>query len=172
MVYALLSLARKDRPPFSTHPDVLVPDYEISVKDIFIKTARLMYKGTNDLRYLCHVEDRSLRKLRDLPSWVPDYTARLSPMPFYRLKNHGPSMHHNASKGVEHYQDRGQLTSSQLIVSGYLLSRIVEVPETFPVGIMSESPRDPGVAQVNDTWLRVLAMAGRIGEAQMKTLNP
>ncbi|KAI9776100.1 MAG: hypothetical protein M1839_000613 [Geoglossum umbratile] len=53
-IYALIGLAWKERPPFSTHPDVLAPDYSLDTREVFIKTARLMFLGYGDLRYLCH----------------------------------------------------------------------------------------------------------------------
>jgi hypothetical protein len=171
MIYALLSLGWKDRPPFSTHPGVLVPDYEIPVKDLFIKTARVMFECTKDLRYLCHVEDRSERQLRDLPSWVPDYTAYLRPVPFYLQRLPGPNMHHNASKGIKQYQDPGGLTSDHLLVLGFRLSRIAEVADRFPVGNWVESSTDDGAASLIESWHQIFQFAAQISETQMKTLN-
>ncbi|PMD57448.1 uncharacterized protein K444DRAFT_54175 [Hyaloscypha bicolor E] len=124
MIYALLSLAWKELHPFSSHPGLSVPDYEISVRDLFIKTARVMLECTNDFQYLCHVEDRLQRKLHGLPSWVPDYTPYLRPSTFYLQRFPGPNMYRNAGKGLEKYQNPGGLTSDQLFVSGFRLSRL------------------------------------------------
>src|SRR5205814_4267541 len=78
-IYALLSLAWKERPPFSTHPDVLVPDYTVSTKTLYIKTTRVMIQSYGNLRILSHVEDHSAREMHDLPSWVPDFSVPVNP---------------------------------------------------------------------------------------------
>jgi hypothetical protein len=77
-IYALLGIAWKERPPFSTHSDVLVPDYTISARTLYIKTTRVMIQSYGDLRILSHVEDQTSRKMQDLPSWVPDFSGAVA----------------------------------------------------------------------------------------------
>ncbi|KAL9026625.1 MAG: hypothetical protein Q9180_007456, partial [Flavoplaca navasiana] len=66
-IYALLGIAWKERPPFSTHPGVIVPDYEPSVREVYTKVAKTMLLSRKDLRYLSHVFQES--ELTD-PYWI------------------------------------------------------------------------------------------------------
>ena len=46
--------------------------YEMSVEDVYISTAAYLLQRMPLASYLSAVEDKKLRKLKDLPSWVPD----------------------------------------------------------------------------------------------------
>jgi len=122
-IYALIGLAWKERPPFSTHPEALIPDYSLEPHALFAKTARLMLLSHKDVRFLCHVEDRSFRKMKGLPSWVPDYTVPLRPTPFYLLS----STKYSASKGLAFSLDDHDLFAKELRVTGFRLSQICAV---------------------------------------------
>jgi hypothetical protein len=65
-VYALLGLA-------TDHVDV-VPDYGKSVIDVYTSTAREMMTSSGNLDVLRACEKEGL--MGDLPSWVPDWTAK------------------------------------------------------------------------------------------------
>jgi hypothetical protein len=53
----------------------LLPNYRLSVEDVYIDTAKAIIQAYNCLNILSHVEDMSYRKLQNLPSWVPDYSS-------------------------------------------------------------------------------------------------
>lgn len=60
----------------------LIPDYYADVRDVFRKAAEAMIRKTWTLSVLSHVQDPSETKIKDLPSWVPDFSARLGQTPF------------------------------------------------------------------------------------------
>jgi hypothetical protein len=68
-IYAFLGLIPEDS------WDGLSIDYERPTSDTFTQATWAMIKSTQSLRILSFVEDRSLRKVPQLPSWVPDYSA-------------------------------------------------------------------------------------------------
>jgi hypothetical protein len=53
------------------------PDYGKSVEAVFTELATLSIEFNQDLRILKFVEDSSSRKIKSLPSWVPDCTAKV-----------------------------------------------------------------------------------------------
>ncbi|KAH0565452.1 hypothetical protein GP486_001152 [Trichoglossum hirsutum] len=167
-IYALIGLAWKERPPFSTHPDVLVPDYSLDTREVFIKTARLMFLGYGDLKYLCHVEDRSIRKMKGLPSWVPDYSVRLRPIPFYLLSSSGPRKYYSASKGLPFTLGNSTLLAPQLHVLGFRLSRIKSMAR-FKSLFTDDAP---AVWELDPAWYKVCTFAANITTLQKRTLPP
>lgn len=46
MTYAFLGLAWRERLPFTTHPDAIVPDYKISVQDLYSRWLKPCYSHT------------------------------------------------------------------------------------------------------------------------------
>jgi heterokaryon incompatibility protein (HET) len=162
-IYALLSIAWKDRPPFSTHPDVLIPDYTISTKALYIKTTRVMIQSYGNLRILDHVEDESVRKMQDLPSWVPDFSVTLSAISLTnRLGRHV----YKASKGLEYIADHAGYDEETLRVSGFQLSVIRDTADRFPHGVYEESP-----GELDGHFIKIFKFAAEISETQMKTMN-
>ena len=162
-IYALLGLAWKDRPPFSTHPGVLTPDYSLNPEDVYIKTARLMLLSHGDLRYLCHVEDRSLRKLEGLPSWVPDYSVPLRPLPYYLLS----STKFDASKGLACSRCEDDMFSRDLRVSGFRLSPIVATARFYYPEDETENER-----YVAEAMQAIAAFVAGISDAQLLLMKP
>lgn len=62
----------------------LVPNYSAEVRDVFIQAAKAMInkrKGSI-LAVLSHLQDSSDTRIQGLPSWVPDFSARLGRIPF------------------------------------------------------------------------------------------
>ncbi|KAI8656306.1 HET domain-containing protein [Fusarium sp. Ph1] len=75
-IFAFLNLAEDDLG--------LVPDYSAQVRDVFVQAARAMInkrKGSI-LAVLSHLQDSSDTRIQGLPSWVPDFSARLGRIPF------------------------------------------------------------------------------------------
>ncbi|KAF5605706.1 heterokaryon incompatibility (het-6OR allele) [Fusarium pseudocircinatum] len=62
----------------------LQPDYSADVKDIFIQATKTMIDKRigSQLAVLSHVQDLSDTRIQGLPSWVPDFSARLGRVPF------------------------------------------------------------------------------------------
>ncbi|EAU33597.1 predicted protein [Aspergillus terreus NIH2624] len=51
------------------------PDYRKSTAQVFAETTRIIIDEGRELRMLSAVLDHSLRRLENLPSWVPDYSV-------------------------------------------------------------------------------------------------
>ncbi|KAF4629992.1 hypothetical protein G7Y89_g8154 [Cudoniella acicularis] len=159
-IYALLSMAQKTKPPFSSNPDILLPDYRISAKDLYIKVMRSLLQSYPDLRCLCMVEDRSVRNLDDLPTWVPDFTAPLRPLPlsyrgFYKYR---------ASEGVPQLTEFGNSPEATLPVSGYRLSK-VEALSVPP------DPSSTDAQKIHSYWGQVFQFAAEVPEIQFKSTD-
>ncbi|KAK3328228.1 heterokaryon incompatibility protein-domain-containing protein [Cercophora scortea] len=86
-VYAFLGLA--DRNTFTSQPTAtttaeaptIKPDYSLPVHQVYTSVTTSLMLSQGDLRLLSHVQDASLTKIPDLPSWVPDYSVVLDPYP-------------------------------------------------------------------------------------------
>jgi hypothetical protein len=116
-VYAFLGLADKRLAPFRTHPKALVPDYNLSVQDIYTETARLLLLSHGNLSLLSHVQDPSLTQIPDLPSWAPDWSANLDPYP---LRFRGPGFW-KASGNKPWNVNAFSLGNGHLDVEGYMV---------------------------------------------------
>ena len=53
----------------------IVPDYTKSVPQVYIEATQYLLNTSSNLSILSTVEDRVFRKLKTLPSWVPDYSV-------------------------------------------------------------------------------------------------
>ncbi|KAG5801029.1 hypothetical protein H9Q74_013970 [Fusarium xylarioides] len=62
----------------------LQPDYSADVKEVFIQATKTMIDKRigSHLAVLSHVQDLSDTRIQGLPSWVPDFSARLGRVPF------------------------------------------------------------------------------------------
>ncbi|KAG7405199.1 hypothetical protein LZL87_006552 [Fusarium oxysporum] len=62
----------------------LQPDYNADVKDVFIQATKTMIEKRigSHLAVLSHVQDLSDTRIQGLPSWMPDFSARLGRVPF------------------------------------------------------------------------------------------
>ncbi|KAL8834196.1 MAG: hypothetical protein Q9176_007624 [Flavoplaca citrina] len=127
-IYALLGIAWKERPPFSTHPGAIVSDNEVSVREVYTNVAKTMLLSRKDLHYLSHVQDASFTAIDELPSWVPDYSVELRPAP---LSMRGaPSW--KASGGLSWNQQLGYQEPGSLNVLGFRLDTIVDAVREKP----------------------------------------
>lgn len=80
-VYAFLSLADHGRYPFTKGTDPIKPDYSLPVSKIFTQVAWSLIRSYRNIHLLSHVQDQSLTRIANLPSWVPDYTVSIQPYP-------------------------------------------------------------------------------------------
>ena len=53
----------------------IVPDYTKSVTQVYIEATQYLLETSRNLSILSTVEDRTFRELKNLPSWVPDYSV-------------------------------------------------------------------------------------------------
>ncbi|KAF5671817.1 heterokaryon incompatibility (het-6OR allele) [Fusarium circinatum] len=62
----------------------LQPDYSADVKKVFIQATKTMIDKRigSHLAVLSHVQDLADKRIQGLPSWVPDFSARLGRVPF------------------------------------------------------------------------------------------
>ncbi|KAI8713807.1 HET domain-containing protein [Fusarium sp. LHS14.1] len=62
----------------------LVPNYSVEVRDVYIQAARAMInkRMASELAVLSRLQDSSDTRIQGLPSWVPDFSARLGRIPF------------------------------------------------------------------------------------------
>jgi hypothetical protein len=75
-IFAFLGLANNDLG--------IVPDYGATVQDVYRTATVAMMKERNLLSILSQVQDAQNTKIPDLPSWVPDFSARLGRVPLDR----------------------------------------------------------------------------------------
>jgi len=119
-VYAFLGLADRGMAPFRSHPDALVPNYNLSVQEVYTETARVLLTSYRNLSLLSHVEDSSQRRIANLPSWVPDYSVELDPYP---LRYRGTSRW-KASGNLTWEPNVFAMANGELEVTGYHLDTI------------------------------------------------
>jgi hypothetical protein len=73
-VYAGLGIVSRFLLPASQ--PLFRPDYSLSVQQVYTDTAFYSVLNVPLLSMLSCVKDRSLRRLKGLPSWVPDFSTR------------------------------------------------------------------------------------------------
>jgi Heterokaryon incompatibility protein (HET) len=74
-VYAALGMATKFLPP--GEEAIIIPDYSLSTSEVYKMVTAFFIFNLPNLAVLSHVEDKSIRVLLDLPSWVPDFSPEI-----------------------------------------------------------------------------------------------
>lgn len=149
MIYAFLGIAWMERPPFSMHPTAIVPDYKISVLELYANVAKTMLQSYKDLRFLSQVQDRSCNVIDNLPSWVPDYSVDLKPTP---LSMRGvPSW--KASGDLSWNYELGCEQAGMLNVSGYRLD-----PITTTITVELDAHDFAETSATDDYWINVFGL--------------
>ncbi|GME44176.1 hypothetical protein GTA08_BOTSDO04307 [Neofusicoccum parvum] len=72
-VYAILGIANRFWP--ADRPKLIVPDYEVDPKEVFLSVATVLLSRTPFLALLSALEHDSERGTSDSPSWVPDWSS-------------------------------------------------------------------------------------------------
>ncbi|KAF3002471.1 hypothetical protein E8E13_005317 [Curvularia kusanoi] len=143
-VYALLGLASPTMAPFRTNPAAITPNYSMSVQQVYMATAKAFLTDYRNLTLLSHVEDPSMRRIADLPSWVPDYSVTLEPYPLpYRGKGHW-----TASGNLPWHMNTFRMDDGLLDVQGYCLDHIDQT------SILSDESSDPSAL-----WASIVRLA-------------
>ncbi|KAF2730727.1 hypothetical protein EJ04DRAFT_567496 [Polyplosphaeria fusca] len=122
-VYAFLGLADRRMAPFRSHPDVLKPDYSLSVQQVYLEAAQAIMVSYRNLSLLSHVQDASRTRIPGLPSWVPDYSVTLDPYP---LRFRGPG-HWKAAGKLGWDPNVFSMSQGLLDVQGYQLDHVDQV---------------------------------------------
>ncbi|KAF1831038.1 hypothetical protein BDW02DRAFT_572447 [Decorospora gaudefroyi] len=143
-VYAFLGLANRNMSPFRTQPDALLADYNLDVQEIYTEVTRLLMSTYKNLSWLSHVEDLSQRKIRGLPSWVPDLSVPLDPYP---LQYRGPGRWSAAGHRVWR-PDIASMKRGLLQVQGHQLDHIDQTS-----ALLSESEDSAA------TWASIVKLA-------------
>ena len=143
-IYAFLGLADRNLEPFRNQPDALTPDYNLSVSQVYTEAARSILLSYGNLSLLSHVQDLSTTKVRDLPSWVPDYSVYLDPYP---LRYRGPGFWNACGKSTWNI-NIFSLADNKLDVQGYKLDTI------HSTSVLSNESNDPSAA-----WASVVKLA-------------
>jgi hypothetical protein len=78
-VYGCLGLAEKMLGYRPQDEELIIPDYNLSSKEVFTKIMTLYYRNAKDLDLAfsaLETSDQRHRDYRELPSWIPDFTLR------------------------------------------------------------------------------------------------
>jgi hypothetical protein len=149
MIYAFLGLGWRERKPFTTHPTAIVPDYKISVQELYTKVTKVFLQSYEDLKFLSHVQEPTLAVVKNLPSWVPDYSVELKPPP---LSMRGDCKW-NAAGSFTWEADKGILNACTLDVQSVRLDTVIEVSIT-----QAES------VHADDNWSSVFRLVRNTGD--------
>ncbi|KAF2661969.1 hypothetical protein K491DRAFT_586091 [Lophiostoma macrostomum CBS 122681] len=144
-VYAFLGLADKTLQPFRDQPGVLMPNYNLTVQQVYTEATRSLLTGYGSLTLLSHVQDPSLTKIPNLPSWVPDFSTKLDP---YALRFRGPAFWRacgNAKWDINVFS----MEHGELDVQGYKLDTIDQTSI-----LLNENGEDPA-----DFWASIVKLA-------------
>ena len=124
-IFGVLGIAEKALPSEVGMP--LRPDYspESIAQDIFTLVATLMLEKLPRLSNLSHVEDKGSRRVKGLPSWVPDYTNTLMPVPLTSIRGQTDAFDCCPENGVTDMQHIIDETSLRL--NGAVFDRVSQV---------------------------------------------
>lgn len=143
-IYAFLGLAKPTAAPFRRDPITITPDYNMSVQQVYLTATKALLIGFRNLAILSHVEDRSIRRIASLPSWVPDYSVTLEPYPLpYRGKGYW-----RASGNMPWKMNVFDMDHGLLDVQGYRLDYVDQT------SILSDESSDPSAS-----WTSVVNLA-------------
>ena len=129
-VYAALGMATKFLPPDTE--TILLPDYSLSTIEVYQNTTLFLIQKLPFLALLSFVEDRSLRLISDLPSWVPDFSTH-SVNTTYRSRYE--AYPHNACPSERGTYPRSIAGSTLKLYGGYFdtVSSVVEAMSNYRV---------------------------------------
>ncbi|KAE8441904.1 hypothetical protein EG329_004210, partial [Mollisiaceae sp. DMI_Dod_QoI] len=75
-IYAFVGLSREFSEKVHLTGDAkLMPSYEKSAREVYIETSKFIMGSMGSLELLSLRQDEVLAKIKDLPSWVPDFSA-------------------------------------------------------------------------------------------------
>lgn len=119
----------------------LLPDYSLINAEVYLNFTVQCILQENTLDILSQVEDRSLREVEGLPSWVPDYSVRLTDkiIPLIRAKgNNLPNPNRFSAGGQEPPEVNWSVNNPHALkAAGQTLGaiRVVSNPDTAALGL-------------------------------------
>lgn len=125
-IYAFLGIADRDAKPFTTHPGLLIPDYRIPAREVYIRTTRCLLQSYSDLSLLYEKEPQVDTRIDGLPSWAPDWSAELLLDPLTRRAS---SSSWGAAGALMWQPDTRDFGDTLLGVQGKSLGNIVALSE-------------------------------------------
>ncbi|PVH69010.1 hypothetical protein DL98DRAFT_186794 [Cadophora sp. DSE1049] len=124
-IFGVLGIAQKALPPEMAMP--LRPDYSLksTAESVFTSIVTLLLEKLPRLSNLSHVEDKGSRRFAGLPSWVPDYTNTLTPVPLTSIR--GETYAFNCCPDDYMPDAQHTIAGSSLRLNGALFDRVSEV---------------------------------------------
>ncbi|KAK3691217.1 hypothetical protein LTR37_018805 [Vermiconidia calcicola] len=88
-VYGMAGLVKLAQASHREQSEALPPPrYDADVEEVIVDWAKWMVKNMDNYMLFSHVGDETHRRLKTLPSWVPDITTSLMPNTFIYLDQH------------------------------------------------------------------------------------
>ncbi|KAF2432368.1 hypothetical protein EJ08DRAFT_695479 [Tothia fuscella] len=130
-VFAMLPIVRPSKRTATTGKKIPLPvaDYGKSVQDIFTETAKFVIEERQDLLIWWTERAPNARKIKDLPSWAPDWTSGLPTVVVKPTAEGHPSLR----SWWENIPDRKPIavTDNKLHLQAHRLDRISTVSKMF-----------------------------------------
>ncbi|KAI0098139.1 heterokaryon incompatibility protein-domain-containing protein, partial [Nemania sp. FL0031] len=151
-IYAFMSISREFHSNFLAGDGQikLAPNYQLSTREVFIESAKMMLLSSPALELLSLVQNTEIETtVEDLPSWVPDFSIRDTrlplefgfPSPFTAAD--GLGLAHRVFLSTDILEVRGvyirTITSVVTFESGVVLSKLADIVSHIPT--LSAIPR-------------------------------
>ena len=131
--------------------DLLDVDYSSSIEDVYINAACSILKHDGNLNFLAHCTDRPERPTLELPTWVPDWTAKNAPDHLYKRTRSGLLYSASGKLSGGFQIDRDQRT---LHCEGAVFDVVEQVSE-----LSGDSFHGPEVIKTWTAWLSSVGFA-------------
>jgi hypothetical protein len=134
-IYALYGLLPKNAPWAQRNVQHIVPDYNKPVKQVYMEAAWFQLACMNSLGFLGDVQDLAATRMKNLPSWVPDYSVHLFPNTVSRLWinrstcNPAGVSPFSAAVGLDFATPLSSQPSPALSLQGVLCDFVIDVGE-------------------------------------------
>lgn len=117
-IYALLGVQSEDLPMAP-----IMVDYKQPVHELYIDVSKKMIAARSSLQVCTYAPERQGGQVHNLPSWIPDWTAKALTVPFEFLDLN--SLYFRASTNRIH-RDTVQRPAGQLWAKGEIVDAVVE----------------------------------------------
>lgn len=151
-VYSLLGLAKTNKNQATkgkVDRDTIYPDYSSSIDAVFHQITKILIEQDSSLALLSTVEDASLRKTPNLPSWVPDY-AVWQESTILGMPDNLHQYYAGGDKSVLIYSSHVSWDDGVLSLAGYEVDTIIEVGNFLDTNLIENS-----VPKVLRSWLKL-----------------
>lgn len=108
----------------------LIPGYDASIESAYVRAASILQEELPDLAVMSEVEDPSIRELKDLPSWVPDFTIMIeSLLGTASLSQYNAT---NCSRNKRLQGEAMKINNNQLTLNRVCIDVIDDLQEQIP----------------------------------------